>query len=100
MDAWNPDQLKRMQLGGNDKLNSFLGQYGISKATDIRDKYNSKAAEFYREKIRWVLVVGGIFSILSAVPWLRAQPREDAVRVVCAVQYKCNINLQDGRIPQ
>lgn len=53
MDAWNPDQLKRMQLGGNDKLNNFLAQYGVSKTVDIRDKYNSKAAEFYRDKIRY-----------------------------------------------
>ena len=26
MDAWNPDQLRRMELGGNDKLNKFLAQ--------------------------------------------------------------------------
>jgi ADP-ribosylation factor GTPase-activating protein 1 len=52
MDAWNPDQLKRMQLGGNDKLNRFLGQYGVARGADIRDKYNSKAAEYYREKLR------------------------------------------------
>lgn len=44
MDAWNPDQLRRMQLGGNDKLNKFLQQYGVPKAMDIRDKYNTKAA--------------------------------------------------------
>jgi ADP-ribosylation factor GTPase-activating protein 1 len=52
MDAWNPDQLKRMQLGGNAKLNGFLQQYGVPKATDTKDKYNGKPAEFYREKIR------------------------------------------------
>lgn len=44
MDAWNPDQLRRMELGGNGKLNSFLQQYGVAKHTDIRDKYNAKAA--------------------------------------------------------
>lgn len=44
MDAWNPDQLRRMELGGNGKLNAFLQQYGVAKHTDIRDKYNSKAA--------------------------------------------------------
>lgn len=44
MDAWNPDQLRRMQLGGNDRLNKFLAQYGVAKHTEIRDKYNSKAA--------------------------------------------------------
>ncbi|PSC73844.1 ADP-ribosylation factor GTPase-activating AGD7-like [Micractinium conductrix] len=52
MDAWNPDQLRRMQLGGNDKLNKFLAQYGVQKATEIREKYNSKAAEYFREKLR------------------------------------------------
>lgn len=52
MDAWNPDQLKRMQLGGNGACNAFLGKYGVTKHTDIREKYNSQAAEFYREKIK------------------------------------------------
>ncbi|KAG2427385.1 hypothetical protein HYH02_014605 [Chlamydomonas schloesseri] len=52
MDAWSADQLKKMQLGGNAKLNAFLKQYGIEKNTDIKDKYNSRAAEFYREKLR------------------------------------------------
>ena len=45
MDAWSPEQLKRMQLGGNDALNAFLKNYGVDKYTDIRDKYNSQAAE-------------------------------------------------------
>lgn len=45
MDAWSADQLKKMQLGGNDKLNEFLERYGVPKDTDIKEKYNSKAAE-------------------------------------------------------
>ena len=45
MDAWNPDQLKKMQAGGNGKLNTFFQQYGISKETDIKIKYNNKVAE-------------------------------------------------------
>ncbi|KFM24793.1 ADP-ribosylation factor GTPase-activating protein AGD7 [Auxenochlorella protothecoides] len=45
MDAWNPDQLKRMQLGGNGACNAFLGKYGVTKHTDIREKYNSQAAD-------------------------------------------------------
>lgn len=52
MDSWNPDQLKKMQAGGNGKLNNFLKTYGVDKYMDITDKYNSKAAEFYREVIR------------------------------------------------
>ncbi len=45
MDAWSADQLKKMQLGGNGRLNAFLKPYGIEKNTDIKDKYNAKAAE-------------------------------------------------------
>lgn len=48
MDSWNPDQLKKMQAGGNAKLNNFLKNYGIDKYTDIAEKYNSKAAEVCR----------------------------------------------------
>ena len=50
MDAWSQDQLKKMQLGGNDKMNDFFGKYGISKNTDIKEKYNSTAAEV-RQKL-------------------------------------------------
>jgi ADP-ribosylation factor GTPase-activating protein 1 len=52
MDAWNPDQLRKMQAGGNAKLNDFFRQHGVDKATDIRVKYNNRAAEVYRDKIR------------------------------------------------
>ena len=45
MDSWSQDQLKKMQMGGNGRLNSFLRQYGVEKDMDIKDKYNSKAAE-------------------------------------------------------
>ena len=45
MDAWSPEQLKKMQLGGNDALNAFFKGYGVDKYTEIRDKYNTQAAE-------------------------------------------------------
>ncbi len=45
MDSWSKDQLRKMQCGGNGKLNAFLKQYGVEKSTDIKDKYNSRAAE-------------------------------------------------------
>ena len=45
MDAWSSEQLKRMQLGGNDALNAFLKRYGTDKFTDIKEKYNSPGAE-------------------------------------------------------
>lgn len=45
MDSWSQDQLRKMQCGGNGKLNSFLKLYNIDKSLDIKEKYNSKAAE-------------------------------------------------------
>lgn len=45
MDAWSGDQLKKMQLGGNDALNTFLAKYSVDKFTEIKEKYNSHAAE-------------------------------------------------------
>ncbi|KAK4377663.1 hypothetical protein RND71_003959 [Anisodus tanguticus] len=52
MDSWSEIQLRKMELGGNDKLNKFMGQYGISKDTDIITKYNTNAASIYRDKIQ------------------------------------------------
>jgi len=51
MDSWSEIQLKKMEAGGNDKLNAFLAQYGIAKETDIVAKYNSNAASIYRDRI-------------------------------------------------
>lgn len=51
MDSWSEIQLKKMEAGGNDKLNAFLALYGIPKETDIVAKYNSNAASIYRDRI-------------------------------------------------
>lgn len=45
MDAWSGDQLRKMQLGGNDSLNSFLKKYSVDKHTEIKEKYSTQAAE-------------------------------------------------------
>lgn len=45
MDAWSPEQLRKMQAGGNGALNEFFRQYGVDKHVDIRDKYNNRVAE-------------------------------------------------------
>ncbi|KAF5201831.1 Adp-ribosylation factor gtpase-activating protein [Thalictrum thalictroides] len=52
MDSWSEIQLKKMEAGGNEKLNSFLLQYGIPKETDIIPKYNSNACSVYRDRIQ------------------------------------------------
>ncbi|CAM8964757.1 unnamed protein product [Rhodiola kirilowii] len=52
MDSWSDIQLKKMELGGNDALNSFLLQYGVPKETEIVVKYNTNAAQVYRDRIQ------------------------------------------------
>ncbi|KAK8926580.1 ADP-ribosylation factor GTPase-activating protein AGD7 [Platanthera zijinensis] len=52
MDSWSEIQLKKMEAGGNDLLNTFLAQYGIPKETDIIAKYNTNAAGVYRDRIQ------------------------------------------------
>lgn len=52
MDAWNKDQLEKMKHGGNGPMNAFFQKYGVAKNTDVRDKYNSVAAEYYREMLK------------------------------------------------
>ncbi|KAE8719085.1 putative ADP-ribosylation factor GTPase-activating protein AGD6 [Hibiscus syriacus] len=52
MDSWFDIQIKKMEYGGNDKLNAFLARYGIPKETDIVTKYNSYAASIYRDRIQ------------------------------------------------
>lgn len=55
MDAWSAEQLKRMQLGGNDTLNNFLKKYAVDKFTDIKEKYNSAGAEVLPELLSLLL---------------------------------------------
>ncbi|XP_022748248.1 probable ADP-ribosylation factor GTPase-activating protein AGD6 [Durio zibethinus] len=52
MDSWSEIQIKKMESGGNDRLNAFFAQYGIPKETDIVTKYNTNAASVYRDRIQ------------------------------------------------
>ncbi|XP_042467031.1 probable ADP-ribosylation factor GTPase-activating protein AGD6 [Zingiber officinale] len=52
MDSWSEIQLKKMESGGNDRLNAFLARYGVLKETDIVAKYNTRAASVYRDRIQ------------------------------------------------
>ncbi|KAG0460840.1 hypothetical protein HPP92_021137 [Vanilla planifolia] len=52
MDSWSEIQIKKMEAGGNDRLNAFLAQYGILKEMDVVAKYNSNAASIYRDRIQ------------------------------------------------
>ncbi|XP_052149701.1 probable ADP-ribosylation factor GTPase-activating protein AGD6 [Oryza glaberrima] len=51
MDSWTEAQLRKMEAGGNDRLNAFLAARGVPKETPHVAKYNSNAAAAYRDRI-------------------------------------------------
>lgn len=51
MDSWKPKHLKMMELGGNRRFNEFLKEQGVSLDMPIREKYSTRAAEWYREDL-------------------------------------------------
>lgn len=50
---WNWQQLRQMQLGGNAKALTFFRSQNCT-TTDTQMKYNSRAAQMYREKLHQV----------------------------------------------
>lgn len=51
MDTWSEKHQKIMQLGGNGAFKKFAIEQGIDKFS-IQEKYNTVAAEYYRNKIK------------------------------------------------
>lgn len=51
MDSWKPKHLKMMELGGNRRFNEFLKEQGVSRDTPVREKYSTRAAQWYREDL-------------------------------------------------
>jgi ADP-ribosylation factor GTPase-activating protein 1 len=52
MDAWKPDHRRMMELGGNQRFQDFLREHGIPEDLPIRQKYTTRAAEWYRLNLR------------------------------------------------
>mmetsp|Transcript_33283 Transcript_33283/g.76705 ORF Transcript_33283/g.76705 Transcript_33283/m.76705 type:complete len:415 (-) Transcript_33283:96-1340(-) len=52
MDSWNPKQLSLMKIGGNDKCAAFLKSKGVPPGTTIKQKYESPAAQLYKEVLK------------------------------------------------
>ncbi|WOL09267.1 hypothetical protein Cni_G18020 [Canna indica] len=51
MDSWTAAQLRRMECGGNDRLNAFLARRGVPKDAGIAAKYSSHAAAVFRDRV-------------------------------------------------
>lgn len=52
MDSWTPAQLKIMNDGGNKKFMDYITSKGIPASTPIKEKYESDAAQLYKEILK------------------------------------------------
>lgn len=52
MDSWTDAQLALMKGGGNNKCNEYLQKHGIGPRTPIKQKYESPAAQLYKEVLK------------------------------------------------
>lgn len=51
MDAWKLEQLRAMEIGGNEQFLRFCADQGVSGKLSIAEKYGSKAVREYREAL-------------------------------------------------
>ncbi|CAN0842319.1 Probable ADP-ribosylation factor GTPase-activating protein AGD8 [Linum grandiflorum] len=49
LDSWSPEQLRIMELGGNNRAQVFFKQHGWNDGGKTAAKYASRAAELYRQ---------------------------------------------------
>jgi hypothetical protein len=52
MDSWAPNQLALMKSGGNRKCAEYLKSKGVDPTTPIKQKYESGAAQLYKEVLK------------------------------------------------
>jgi hypothetical protein len=52
LDSWRPLHLKMMELGGNARFAEFMRAHGVPEDMPIREKYNTRAAAWYRKNLR------------------------------------------------
>jgi len=52
MDVWPQTHLRMMELGGNRRFREFLEEHGVDEDMPIREKYRTRAAEWYRQNLR------------------------------------------------
>lgn len=56
MDKWKDIELEKMKAGGNGVFRIFLElQDDYDPTWTLQEKYNSKAAALFRDKVRWCI---------------------------------------------
>eukprot|EP00747_Dinoflagellata_sp_TGD_P166219 gnl/TRDRNA2_/TRDRNA2_188673_c0_seq1.p1 gnl/TRDRNA2_/TRDRNA2_188673_c0~~gnl/TRDRNA2_/TRDRNA2_188673_c0_seq1.p1 ORF type:complete len:228 (+),score=33.74 gnl/TRDRNA2_/TRDRNA2_188673_c0_seq1:122-805(+) len=85
LDSWSPLQLRMMELGGNRKLAEFFHQHDIPEDLPIREKYNTRAAKWYRDNLRTIAEGGDPLEPLPAgtghLPYCGTDAKLDEVYV-------------------
>lgn len=61
LDMWTEKQLKQLEQGGNKKLRDFFEAYNLHDCKDLKVKYQTKAADYYRRR-NLALATGNQFS--------------------------------------
>lgn len=51
MDQFKPEELKRMELGGNEKCGEYFSSHGVDLKLPAKEKYNNYVAEDYKAKL-------------------------------------------------
>ncbi|XP_043566324.1 ADP-ribosylation factor GTPase-activating protein 1 isoform X2 [Chiloscyllium plagiosum] len=76
MDKWKDLELEKMKVGGNAKFRQFLESQDYDPCWSLQDKYNSRTAALYRDKIA-TLAEGKEWSIETseARNWTPPQPK-------------------------
>ena len=56
MDKWKDIELEKMKVGGNNNAREFFkSQSDYNPSWTFQEKYNSKAAALYRDKVRHMI---------------------------------------------
>ncbi|XP_072097013.1 ADP-ribosylation factor GTPase-activating protein 1 isoform X2 [Mobula birostris] len=76
MDKWKDLELEKMKVGGNAKFHQFLESQDYDPCWSLQEKYNSRAAALFRDKIA-ALAEGREWSIETseARNWTPPQPK-------------------------
>lgn len=76
MDSWTLEQINIMKAGGNEKCSRYLAEQGIPADASARTKYESAAAQQYKEILKATVAKG--------------QGRTPSLELSAATQASCN----------